>query len=929
MLPLLQPLLTLLDSLRATPAIASDFSAHIDDAIAAAIAFHSPPAVLAVLPLGLPTSPSLSASDFSSALDASRSYLLPLIRAHTRHTALQGWFACLLPPLLELREAQQRWAEEEDEVRRRACQLLEEEMWDALPSFCRFAVDVPAALKRRAKTMADWLDGGDDWLQARTAVCRSLVVLIRDQQEIVTVKEAEAEAEQEDDETREAKRVFDEEEQEQDEEEDGGDDEKQSRQQARLSAEKSEKEQTAAAAGGKRAVDPSSLSLDAARTSLSALSLYSKQFLPVLFELVSEVTDARRDVLLEAIACCSSVADASTINSLFKRALGQMMESASRAAEDETERLRSHAVADIVAAMTPVLDADNLSFLYRCVSPQLSSADSIAQKKAYKSLAAICRHHPAFFSQRWQEILAAVTEATPALLPSAAKVRLACLTALCLPIPRLLVDGEGDGATLLQQLPSLLGEVLLALKETNAKTRRAAYSFIDAMGAAMREGDARLEAEGKEGEERSRQWGLTSSDSGSPLFSEYVVMLLGGLAGTSPHMQSATVMAFSHLLFSCRAELPASMSASLLSTLLPLLSSRSREVQKSMMGLLKVVCLTLPPDELRPFAQPVLDGLGSWGEDKGRNVQREKVRAVLELLMRKLGVEEVRAMVRPEQLRLLEHVRKVKQREARHKAEAWSKRKQQARGEGDEAPEEEEKTRKTDFESVLYGSEDEQGEEDEGKTEQTSSRRSRRRERSRGAALSVREETQDLLSADMIHNVGRRDERKEADADEAASRKRRREVKENAEGKLLVMEEDDGDAAHDEQREEGKEAEGRRGRKRAREDEEAGAAEPAKRAAIAGRREPRSMLAGAAYAGRGGAGGDARRRGQKYDPYAFIPLDASVLNRRKQQTVKKRIETAVGGGKRKGGAGIGRMSAGDAGQRRRFTQSRQHKKHKG
>ena len=911
-LALLSPLLSALDSLHSTADIAKDYGASIEDAIGAAIAYHGPEQLLAHLPLQLPA-PTATPSAFTKQLAASRAWLLPLVRQHTRATTVGSFFTAVQPHITAAQTLAERWESEGQVTHRRACELLVEQLWDTFPSFCHWCVDV-SSMRQWAKRVGDWL-AGNEWQYGHPLLARGLTVMIRDNKQVIREKEDKArEEQQQDDDAKEAARLFEEED---DDDNDNDKDDKST--QSTTTAATHKKDKTAAAAAVvvvKYPFDHSVVPLDVAQSNLSVLASYAKNFLPLLFNLVSRI-EHKRDVVLECVEAYASISDAATINALFKRVLQRLLEADTASmsgAVDLSAIERAHVMSDIVLAMTSSLDEGNVGLLWRSVEAQLSSSDAITQKKAYKLLSAICRHHPDYFAQHWQQILAAVTAATASLLPSAAKVRLTCLTALCLPIPPLLITAGDEGKQLLAHLPQLLGEVLLALKEPSFKTRSAAYGFINQLGQAMTAADTQLVSQGLVS--TLDTWQLSSSDPLHPLFNEYLYMLLGGLAGTSPHMQSATIMAFSHLLFSCRAAIPPAMTASLLSTFLPLLGSASREVNKSMMGLVKVIALSLPADELRQYAAEILAGIGKWSEERRVRLQ-EKMKSVLEIMARKLGWDEVRGLVGEEQKRLVEHIRKMKEREGKKKAEAWAKRKE-ARGEVDSAADESRKGRKgDDFETVLAASDDEDDEQEQ-KAEHGRQRR-KKKERSREDGLSMREETGDLLASDMITNVGAMEERRAAVSEEAGSKKKRkREVRENAEGKLLVMEEDDGDDEEDDKAQpmnDGSQPK-KRGGKDERDEQQQ---QPAKR----------RQLAGSAYAGKGGAGGDAKRRGQKFDPYAYIPLDASVLNRRKQVSTRRRIEDTIGATKKNGKGGKAQTRGGEKEGKRLYTQSKAHKKHKG
>ena len=899
-LTLLSPLLSALDSLHSTEDIAKDYGASIEDAIGAAIAYHGPEQLLAQLPLQLPTA-TATPSSFTQQLAASRAWLLPLIRQHTRATTAASFFTAIQPHITAMHALAQRWEAEGQTTHRRACELLVEQLWDTWPSFCHWCVDV-SSMKQWAKRVGDWLSG-NEWQYAHPLLARGLTIMIRDNQQVVQEREEKAKEQQQlDDDAREAARLFEED----DEDED---DEKDSKPTLPQSAAAHKKDKAPTAVIVKYPFDHCTVTLAVAQSNLSILASYAKNFLPLLFNLVSRI-EHKRDVVLECVEAYASISDATTINALFKRVLQRLLEAdtASMAGTvDVSVAERAHVMADIVLAMTSSLEETNVGLLWRSLEVQLSSSDAITQKKAYKLLSAICRHHPQYFAQHWQQILAAVTAATASLLPSAAKVRLTCLTALCLPIPPLLVTAGEEGKQLLAHLPQLLGEVLLALKEPSFKTRSAAYGFINQLGQAMTVADEQLVSQNLV--HTLSPWQLSSPDPLHPLFNEYLYMLLGGLAGTSPHMQSATIMAFSHLLFSHRAAIPPAMTASLLSTFLPLMGSASREVNKSMMGLVKVIALSLPAEELRQYASEILAGIGKWSEERRARLQ-EKVKSVLEIMARKLGWDEVRGMVGEEQKRLVEHIRKLKERESKKKAEAWAKRKE-ARGEVDVAVNEVRRGRKGDnYENVLAGSEEDEDDEAEQKEERGRQRR-KKKERSREDGLSMREETGDLLASDMISNVGAGEEKRQlVQSVDEGKKKRKREVRENAEGKLLVMEEGD-DEEEDQPMTEGAQA-----KKRGKDEREE---QPAKR----------RQLTGSAYAGKGGAGGDAKRRGQKFDPYAYIPLDPTVLNRRKQVSTRRRIEDTIGATKKSGKGGKVHEREGDSGGKRLYTHSKAHKKHKG
>ena len=91
-------------------------------------------------------------------------------------------------------------------------------------------------------------------------------------------------------------------------------------------------------------------------------------------------------------------------------------------------------------------------------------------------LGGLCEHHAAYASAELPALKTALDEALPACLPGAKGKRLACLQAVASALP---------AATLHELLPALLGEVVLACKELNVKTRAAAFEFLVALSSTV------------------------------------------------------------------------------------------------------------------------------------------------------------------------------------------------------------------------------------------------------------------------------------------------------------------------------------------------------------------------------------------------------------------------------------------------------------
>mmetsp|Transcript_30646 Transcript_30646/g.39521 ORF Transcript_30646/g.39521 Transcript_30646/m.39521 type:complete len:111 (-) Transcript_30646:157-489(-) len=58
------------------------------------------------------------------------------------------------------------------------------------------------------------------------------------------------------------------------------------------------------------------------------------------------------------------------------------------------------------------------------------------------------------------------------------------------------------------------------------------------------------------------------------------------------------------------------------------------------------------------------------------------------------------------------------------------------------------------------------------------------------------------------------------------------------------------------------------------------------------------------------AGGDVRRKGEKLEPYAYIPLDAKMLSKKKSKSAKEKYRSVVEQGRNKSLKGLRRKKGG-------------------
>lgn len=421
----------------------------------------------------------------------------------------------------------------------------------------------------------------------------------------------------------------------------------------------------------------------------AAVSPFAKKFLPVLFNLAISDTSEHVLRLIGSMSEC----DVELANSLFKKVLKKLLSESNTASGAEQALLSSnlHGLTDILMALVPVLDDTNLSFLYRAVSPLIVDEQAVLQKKAYQILTVTLDRHAAFCETHWRELLPAIVDATDRCAAGVQKHRLRCIRNLLVRlVPDIMTDPNNDA------FPTLLGETILAIKEPNRKTRDTAFDLLVSLGVKCQEAD-----------ETSMR--------------NYVLMLMGGLAGKTPRMKGASVLALTRLVYRFRASLEPETLAEVLTTVLLLLKENAREVISAVLGFVKVSVLCLDVAVLEPHLPALVEGLTVWCATS-RNRFRMKIRVVFEMLLKRYDPDLIKSLVPHKDLPLLDHILKTSDREARKKAEAWAARhggkKKEAEGEAGEG-----KTNKSkpsnnksehdEFEDMLGGSDDDDDDEDE------------------------------------------------------------------------------------------------------------------------------------------------------------------------------------------------------------------------
>lgn len=400
---------------------------------------------------------------------------------------------------------------------------------------------------------------------------------------------------------------------------------------------------------------------------------------------------------------------------------------------------------------------------------------------------------------------------------------------------------------------------MLCLKDSNGKTREAACQLLLALAS---RGD----------------------------IVEFVKVIIAALGAETSHMRSAVVMALSRIVFAqgWENELFHSLLPGLLKTVLVLIDEGSREVVKSVVGFTRICVAALPPEQLEPLLPELIGSLLKSQHAKSRF--RAKIKIILKKLVKVYGYEALMPHVPTGEARLLTHMRKLGERE---------KRKEQARkGAG--------KPVVDDFDAMVDSDEDDS---DDGRTFMTGATGLSRRigmvtvhdGKSSGSVVSAKSklvksnkfrlpdetdgEVLDMLGDTMSKRAvfsAYKNEDSESDGDAA--------MEFDDDGKLVVRDEDSyggmiGEVEADELLP--MEESNKRSRMTRLDHDK-----------TKNKKEKTGGL-GSSYKSKN-AGGDVTRKDQRYEPYAFVPLDGRAYSKKNRRSAVELMSSVVKkGGKRK------------------------------
>ncbi|KAK3315254.1 NUC173 domain-containing protein [Apodospora peruviana] len=623
-----------------------------------------------------------------------RAWMLPLLRDYVANTNLAHFKSELVPLSAAMFQRVLEHGEAEKTMEIKIYETVVHQIWSIFPGYCDLPLDLTEAFDQ---TFAEMLTNLlYEQVDLRLEICRGLRALVESNEAIASITE--------DDNT----------------------------------------------------VLQSRVSKDVAQKNLEYLGFkFAADFLAVLFNVYSTTLPQKRGPVLQTINAYLSIIPPDRLIETFNLVCEKLAEALQEAPETgvlaERQRMKekkankgeqlpstAHTLMDLVVTMSIYLPRESFEALFRIASLVINRDDDPQlQKKAYKMIPRMADSPMgrAALDQRSDELQTFLLSSAEKVSAPARRERLAAIAALIPLIPK----------TSLHFIPAILSEVVISCKENNEKARTAAFDVLVLMGHTMASAEGALIDNSK----------VPHMPKDAPMASasieEYITMVSAGLAGSTPHMISASITAITRVLYEFRESLKQETLADLVQTMDLFLTSNNREIVKSVLGFVKVCVISLPTGLMLPRLATLIPNVMVWShEHKGHF--RAKVKHIIERMLRRFGYDVVHKCCPEDDRKLIVNIRKTKERNKRKKDAAKG-------GEGDDEEAGKRAGRfESEYDQTLYSSADESEHSDDSDSEmigKKSTKKGTPAQQKGGNAYIVEDEEEplDLLDRNALANI--------------------------------------------------------------------------------------------------------------------------------------------------------------------------------
>lgn len=573
-----------------------------------------------------------------------RAWMFPILRDFTSNTNLNH-FKTEMVPLSELMfQKVLDHGQAEKTMEVKIYETLVQQIWSILPGYCDLPLDVPDAFDQSFAEMIANLLYKQ--VDLRLDVCRALKTLIESNKVVADIDDSEEED----------------------------------------------------------LLLQSRLTREAARKNIALLGSYAGNMLAVLFNVYTQTLPNSRGIILQTINTFLSITPSQEIMDTFDRVSKMLVPELTKPAKAEKKdaaQKQDHmpstaqTLMDLVITISVYLPRESFSALFEIASVIiLKQEEPQLQKKAYKLIPRMADSDlgKLALKERNAELQSLIVSSADKVSAPARRDRLSAIMAL-LPF-------TSDDS--LHFIPSVLSEVVICCKENNERARETAYDLLVKMGKRM------AEANGATIDNTKVPHMAADAPNGTANMEEFITMVSAGLAGSTPHMISASITAISRLLYEFRSSLSEQTLSDLVQTMDLFLTSNNREIVKSCLGFVKVCVISLPVDLMLPRLSTLVPNLVTWSsEHKGHF--RAKVKHILERMVRRFGYDNIYQHAPEDGKKILTNIRKVR--------EQAKKKKEGARNRQGDSDDEEggagKRQYENEYDQALYSSDSEDGSDDE------------------------------------------------------------------------------------------------------------------------------------------------------------------------------------------------------------------------
>ncbi|PNP41047.1 hypothetical protein TGAMA5MH_06915 [Trichoderma gamsii] len=448
---------------------------------------------------------------------------------------------------------------------------------------------------------------------------------------------------------------------------------------------------------------------DGARKNLTYLGQFAGNMLAVLFNVYTQTLPQSRGPILQTVNAFLSITPNQELMETFDRVskmlAGELQNAPAAENKQQGQKSKDHmpstaqTLMDLVITISAYLPRESFVTLFEIATAIINRQEEPQlQKKAYKLIPRLATSElgKAALQERNAEMQALILSSSEKVSAPARRERIAAISALLPFIP------NSD----LHFIPAVLSEIVICCKENNERARESAYDLLVEMGQKMAAADGATIDNSKVPHMPSDAPAATAN------IEEFFTMVSAGLAGSTPHMISASVTAISRLLYEFRSSLSEQTLSDLVQTMDLFLTSNNREIVKSCLGFVKISVISLPVELMVPRLATLVPNLVTWSkEHKGHF--KSKVRHILERMVRRFGFDAINNACPDSDKKLLANIRKTKERAKRKKDAAKNAHDEDA---SDDEEEDGKRQYENEYDRALYSSESEEseGEDDEG-----------------------------------------------------------------------------------------------------------------------------------------------------------------------------------------------------------------------